>query len=156
LSVTLAKALPGGVKILQRFNDKDATKAFHAAQHSAAAYEMLKDFATEEDLPVRMKAVKASTITISSPTKKVPRFSPEKTPLVFTSIWEFSVYYISLFRFGQMFFGDISAGLGTRLGKGPNWVALACLAPHALLSLSSLIFRTVPKERVVGQPMIWK
>lgn len=55
-----------------------------------------------------------------------------------------------------MFFGDPSAGLGTRMGRGPGIFAAACLLPHALLSLSSLIFRTVPQERVVGQPMIWK
>jgi hypothetical protein len=28
--------------------------------------------------------------------------------------------------------------------------------PHAVLSLSSLIFESVPRERVIGKPMIWQ
>jgi len=52
-----------------------------------------------------------------------------------------------------MLFGDPAAGLGTR---GHPWFSIACLVPHGLLSLSSLIFHTVPKERVVGKPMIWQ
>jgi hypothetical protein len=60
------------------------------------------------------------------------------------------------FRYYQMLFGDPSAGLGTRLGKGHSWIPVACLIPHGLLSVSSLIFHTVPKERVVGMPMIWQ
>jgi hypothetical protein len=56
-------------------------------------------------------------------------------------------------RYRQMLFGDPAAGLGTR---GHPWFAIACLIPHLLLSLSSLIFETVPRERVVGKPMIWQ
>jgi hypothetical protein len=56
-------------------------------------------------------------------------------------------------RFSQMLFGDPAAGLGTR---GHPWFAIACLIPHGVLSLSSLIFDTVPRERVVGKPMIWQ
>jgi hypothetical protein len=55
-----------------------------------------------------------------------------------------------------MFFTDPAAGLGTRLGRGPSWIPVFCLLPHGLLSLSSLMFHTVPRERVVGQPMIWQ
>uniref|UniRef100_A0A7S3KZN3 Uncharacterized protein n=2 Tax=Amphora coffeiformis TaxID=265554 RepID=A0A7S3KZN3_9STRA len=61
-----------------------------------------------------------------------------------------------IFRFGQLYFGDPSAGYGTRLGKGPHIGPALCLIPHAVLALSSLIFHTVPKERVVGKPMIWQ
>lgn len=39
-----AKAHPGGVKVLQKFHNKDATRAFDAVGHSKMAYEMLKDF----------------------------------------------------------------------------------------------------------------
>lgn len=41
---TWAKAHPGGVNVLRNFHNKDASHAFHAAAHSAAAYAMLKDF----------------------------------------------------------------------------------------------------------------
>lgn len=61
-----------------------------------------------------------------------------------------------IFRYYQMLFTDPSAGYGTRLGYGPSWIPIICMIPHGMLSLSSLIFHTVPKERVVGQPMIWQ
>jgi hypothetical protein len=44
-----AKAHPGGVKVLQKFHNKDATRAFDAAGHSSMAYEMLKDFEVTND-----------------------------------------------------------------------------------------------------------
>ncbi|KAL7470184.1 hypothetical protein ACHAXS_010443 [Conticribra weissflogii] len=60
------------------------------------------------------------------------------------------------FRFYQMLFGDLSSGFGSRMGHGATVIGPLCLIPHAVLSLSSLIFHTVPKERIVGQPMIWR
>jgi hypothetical protein len=42
------------------------------------------------------------------------------------------------------------------MGKGPGIFAALCLVPHGLLSMSSLIFHTVPRERIVGKPMIWQ
>lgn len=65
-----------------------------------------------------------------------------------------------VFRFYQMLFGDPSAGLGSYrwvVGNGsPSILPILGLIPHGLLSVSSLIFHTVPAERVVGKPMIWK
>jgi hypothetical protein len=55
-----------------------------------------------------------------------------------------------------MLFGDISAGFGRNGGKGATVTPFLCLLPHALLSISSLIFHSVPRERVVGLPMIWQ
>lgn len=60
------------------------------------------------------------------------------------------------FRYYQMLFGDISAGFGRNAGKGTTVTPFLCLLPHALLSISSLIFHSVPRERVVGLPMIWQ
>ena len=60
------------------------------------------------------------------------------------------------YRIANILFGDPSAGLATRCGKGPALLPILCVVPHALLSLSSLIFHTVPRERVVGKPMIWQ
>ena len=58
-------------------------------------------------------------------------------------------------RYYQMYFtsNNLTCGLGS---YGHPWFSFGCLIPHAMLSLSSLIFHTVPKERVVGKPMIWQ
>jgi len=58
------------------------------------------------------------------------------------------------YRFSQSYFGDPATGMGNCLGKGSSFVSLACILPHTILSLSSLIFHTVPRERIVGRPMI--
>ena len=52
-----------------------------------------------------------------------------------------------------MYFGDHTAGFGS---STTSVLPVLTLVPHALLSLTSLIFHTVPRERVVGKPMIWK
>jgi Fe2+ transport system protein B len=171
-----AKAHPGGVAILQKFNDKDATKAFHAAHHSAAAVEMLKDFAVVKQHQQHHEMVDATThennsdahsiqssVLTHSPSStktKIPRwkaklFTKEDPIGVHKYLGVFVLLHFA-FRFFQMLITDPSAGLGTRLGRGPSWIPVACLLPHGLLSLSSLIFHTVPKVRVVGKPMIWQ
>jgi hypothetical protein len=55
-----------------------------------------------------------------------------------------------------MLFRDWSCGLGNRMDKGSTSVAALYLLPHAVLRLSSLIFESVPRERVIGKPMIWQ
>lgn len=61
------------------------------------------------------------------------------------------------YRFSLMLFGEPSASMGRNGRDGQLSVtAILCLIPHCLLSMSSLIFHTVPRERVVGKPMIWQ
>ena len=149
-----ANAHPGGANVLLKLHGRDATKAFEGAHHSAAAYAMLKDFCIEEKVPAETlyKEIEFNGLK--------PRISKVRHKL-FTKEDPIGVHkYLGLFclinffgRFWQMLFADPAAGLGTR---GHPWFSLACLLPHAMLSLSSLIFHTVPKERVVGKPMIWK
>lgn len=154
-----AKAHPGGEKILMKFHNKDASKAFHAAGHSKKAYEMLKDFAIIESSTT--VATPEITTTSAPPTvDNIPRWRKKlftkEDPIGIHKYMGIFVLLHFLFRFRQMYFGDPSCGLGTRLGKGPSIGPALCLIPHAVLSLSSLIFHTVPKERVVGKPMIWQ
>ena len=175
LSWYTAKAHPGGVAVLQKFNNRDATKAFHAARHSAAAVEMLKGFAirpenesvTNADDTVVVAKHSSQSMAIPPPESsssslvtKVPRwraklFTKEDPIGVHKYLGVFVLMHFA-FRFFQMFFTDPSAGFGTRMGKRPSWIPVTCLIPHALLSLSSLMFHTVPKDRVVGKPMIWQ
>lgn len=149
-----AKAHPAGEKILLKFHGKDATKAFHAAGHSKRAVEMLKDFAiTEAPVETSTIATHYQDTTFLARAKK--KLFTKEDPIGIHKYMGIFVLLHFIFRYGQMFFGDPSCGLGTRLGKGPSILPALCLIPHAVLSLSSLIFHTVPKERVVGMPMIW-
>jgi len=142
-----------------KFHDKDATKAFEAAHHSAEAYAMLKDFCIDGDNTASNDHQVTTASAETQLEKKTWRGRLRKK--LFTKEDPIGVHkYLGLFcllnfigRYAQMYFFDPAAGLGTR---GHPWFSMACLLPHALLSLTSLIFHTVPKERVVGKPMIWQ
>jgi len=172
-----ANAHPGGAKILQKFHNRDASKAFEAAHHSADAYAMLKDFLVNTDtvnqegdkvLGVQQDRTNNTTIValdhdgrLLVPKSTTRRRLARLRHKLFTREDPIGIHkYLGVFclinfigRFRQMLFGDPAAGLGT---AGHPWFAIACLIPHGVLSLSSLIFETVPKERVVGKPMIWQ
>jgi hypothetical protein len=170
-----AKAHPGGESILHKFHGKDASKAFHATgRHSQKAYSMLSKFAivnvdaTDQHGPLASVAAAttpAATTTTSStiPThvKSVARwrqklFTKEDPRGIHKTLGAYVLLHF-LYRFAHMYVGNPSAGLGrNRMGQGPGVFAALCLAPHGLLSLSSLIFHTVPRERIVGKPMIWQ
>ena len=145
-----AQAHPGGVKVLEKFHNRDASQAFHAAHHSARAIAMLEQFAIAG--PAVPSSRRANALL---PRLRTKLFTKEDPIGVHKYLGVFVLLHF-VFRFYQMFFTDPSAGLGTRLGRGPSWIPILCLLPHGLLSLSSLIFHTVPRERVVGQPMIWQ
>jgi hypothetical protein len=156
-----AKAHPGGVKVLQKFHNKDATKAFEAAAHSEMAYDMLREFEViESDYSVESDELQDEiNYEQINTARKVPRWKAKlftkEDPIGIHKYAGIFVLLHYIFRYSQLFFGDISAGFGSRLGKGTSIVAPLCLVPHLILSLSSLIFHTVPRERVVGKPMIW-
>lgn len=156
-----ANAHPGGPGILKRFNGRDASKAFEAAHHSAEAYAMLKDFRIEELDPDQANGGTETTSTVEKRLSPAEKKGWRVRRKLFTKEDPIGVHkYLGLFcllnfiaRYRQMYFGDPAAGLGS---LGHPFFSIACLLPHALLSLSSLIFHTVPKERVVGKPMIWQ
>ena len=151
-----AKAHPGGVKVLHKFHNKDATKAFDAAGHSSKAYEMLKEFEViKDDSFILGDAQDTAEVLTKKPRWRTKLFTQEDPIGVHKYAGVFVLLHY-LFRYGQMYFGDASAGFGTRNGRGISIAAPLCLIPHVLLSLSSLIFHTVPRERVVGKPMIWQ
>jgi Cytochrome b5-like Heme/Steroid binding domain len=170
-----AKAHPGGVNVLRKFHGKDATAAFHSAKHSAAAYTMLEKFRIVEEVPDLSNQHNTpnqdvdgrrfmNPIDINLGTTEKPAHKPAKSQWrqkLFTKEDPIGVHkYLGvfcllhyIFRYGQMYFGDVTAGFGSLRS---SLVAPICLIPHLFLSLSSLIFHTVPRERVVGKPMIWQ
>jgi hypothetical protein len=150
-----AKAHPGGVEVLSKFHGRDASRAFCAAGHSPRARAMLDRFAVDPPSPTT--AVAPTTALGEGGISRLRRklFTREDPIGVHKYLGVFCLLHFA-FRYFQMLFADPSAGLGTRLGMGPGWASPLCLIPHAALSLSSLIFHTVPRDRVVGKPMIWQ
>lgn len=153
-----AKAHPGGPAILKKYHKKDATRAFDAVGHSDAARDMLKDFVLIEHSPVH-KVKTFGIVQENKPSKisqwKRKLFTAEDPCGIHKSMGLYCLVHYFV-RYAQMIFGDPSAGLGTRMGQGAGYGAMLCVLPHAILSMSSLIFHTVPRERIVGKPMIWQ
>ena len=149
-----ANSHPGGAKILLRFHDKNATKAFEAAHHSDEAYAMLEHFEIKEEETVANAAVpNGSPKTLSWRRRARKKLFTKEDPIGVHKYLGIFCLLNFMGRYTQMLFGDPAAGLGTR---GHAWFSMACLIPHAMLSLSSLIFHTVPRERVSLIPTIWK
>jgi hypothetical protein len=169
-----AQSHPGGSKILLKFHNRDATKAFQVVHHSDRAYAMLQEFLVVPDdenhdhPPPSATVPSSSSSSTTTSTSNTLRYNTTTDPSwqrvrhkLFTKEDPWGVHkYLGIFclvnflgRFTQMYFEDPAAGLGSR---GHPYFSMACLMPHALLSLSSLIFHTVPRERVVGKPMIWQ
>jgi hypothetical protein len=142
--------------VLRKYNGLDATKAFERVGHSPDAYRLLGSFAIDpkEKLSENIQDTNGGDKSMPSTWKK-KLLTPED-PHHFHKTCGIFVLLNYTWRFYQMYFGEMSAGFGSRGGLGTSYSAILCLVPHALLSLSSLIFHSVPKERVVGLPMIWQ
>eukprot|EP00956_Cyclotella_meneghiniana_P042959 scaffold249360_cov114-Cyclotella_meneghiniana.AAC.4 len=156
-----ANAHPGGAEILRKYNGLDATKAFERVGHSPYAYGLLTTFAVKSKEDTSNQNT-TQTNGKEKPNLKVPRgtwkkklFTPEDPQNFHKGCGLFVLLHYA-YRYYQMYFGDMSASFGSRGGLGTCYTAVLCLIPHALLSMSSLIFHSVPKERVVGLPMIWQ
>lgn len=153
-----ANAHPGGVEILRKFQNKNATKAFFAADHSQQAIKLLESF------QINAEKEKEPTTAITSNNKNILKRWKSKLVSREDPFWihkGLGIYALLhfIFRLVSALFGaDPAAGMGSNLRSGQASIVggLVCLIPHLLLSYSSLIFNTVPRERVVGKPMIWK
>jgi cytochrome b involved in lipid metabolism len=143
---TWATAHPGGVGILRKFHQKDATKSFTAVGHSATAHAKLQDFLISNDgkntLMTAGQHTADARIDTSTTTRWRQKLFTKEDPIgVHKYLGIFCLAHFAV-RFFQLFVGDPAAGFGTRLGRGPHIGPALCLVPHALLSLSSLIFHT--------------
>ena len=164
-----ANSHPGGASILRKFHGRDATRVFDTVGHSPEAHAMLHKFRIiidhdNDNKEDNDKITKPTTHTavLESNVKDVPRWRTKLFTKEDPGIHKYMGVFVLLhftFRYYQMYFGDPTAGfgsIGNSIGRRPGIIAPLCLIPHAILSLSSLIFHTVPKERVVGKPMIWQ
>ena len=163
-----AKAHPGGADVLKRFHGKNATLAFEAVGHSKKAYELLHKFkvghavaSVNGDKGASSRPASRSVVSSSTAnTRQVPlwrkKLFTHEDPIGIHKYLGIFVLLHFAFRYSQLLFGDPSAGFGNRMGQGPSGTAALWLVPHAILNLSAFLFHTVPRERVVGKPMIWK
>ncbi len=151
-----AKAHPGGSNILRKFHGKDATKAFFGADHSPHAIGMLEQFLVHENNRQHVKKdndvqidynPEASRISLSLIRSKL--FTKEDPIGIHKYCGIFALLHFT-YRFLQSYVGDPAGGFG----KKSSALVLMCMVPHTMLSFSSLIFHTVPRERIVGSPMI--
>lgn len=168
-----ARAHPGGVRVLQKFHQRDATRAFMAVGHSDEARALLETFVVV-DTTVRTAQGPGTLIaqrnhSDDSTTKADTRWKQAQLKQLlrrwkmklFTHEDRYGIHKVLgvfclgnyIYRFALMLFGDPTAGMGSH--STSLWPVLS-LVPHALLSLSSLLFATVPRERVVARPMIWQ
>ena len=154
-----AKAHPGGLRVLQKFHGRDASRSFTAVGHSDEARALLKTFAVSntvtsgsEDAHAKENSSWSQRTMTLLRRWKTKLFTHEDRYGVHKALGLFCLgNYV--YRFALMLFGDPTAGMGSN--NTSIWPVLS-LVPHALLSLSSLLFHTVPRERVVGKPMIWQ
>ncbi len=154
-----ANAHPGGSSVLMSFNNKNATQAFYASGHSQQAIDMLQEFLIVNDnenavLDTEKAGTSLPSNSIQSLTRIKSKFFTKEDPYGIHKYCGLFVLFHFTFRFLQSYFGDPSAGFGTRMGRGSSFKTFAFIAPHGILSLSSLGFHTVPKERIIGSPMI--
>lgn len=153
-----ANSHPGGVSILRQFHNKNVTKQFYEYGHSQDAMKLLQKFQINHNQTELL--VEESHHHSKQPSLikrwKSKLVSHEDPYWIHKSLGVYTLLHF-VFRFAWAMFGrDPSGGMGSNLGKGANGIVVACMIPHLLLSWSSLIFGTVPRERVVGKPMIWK
>ena len=162
-----AKAHPGGISVLQKFHGKNATVAFDAVGHSEKAYALLQKLRVVSHAVTTLSgdderdSRHATSVNAASlPSRQMPlwrkKLFTHEDPIGLHKYLGIFVLLHFAFRFRQLLFGDPSAGFGIRMGLGASRTAALWLVPHAILNLSSFIFHTVPRERVIGKPMIWK
>jgi len=155
-----ARSHPGGVAVLRKFHNKNATRDFRAAHHSERARNLMKRFAVAGKEGNNND--NNNNVSLSEERTQYPRWirklvTHEDPYQLHKCLGLFCLLNYS-YRFALMLFGDPTAGFGSSRSKHglAAFEAVLCLIPHAMLSLSSLIFRRVPKERIVGRPVIWR
>jgi hypothetical protein len=137
---------------LHKFHNRNATQAFAAAHHSMQAVALLQQFRILEREENDVVVPDVTPVTTTPSHRWRAKLMTHEDPLGVHKVLGIFCLGHFVFRFAQMLWWDMAAGWGHGCRVGP-WL---CLLPHALLSTSSLIFATVPRDRVVGKPMIWQ
>lgn len=143
---------PGGQAILRKFRDRDATEAFLRAHHSKDAHRLLRSFLVPEE-------EEAAAIAVAPPLPPPELagvgvlgklFTHEDRSNVHKLLGVFVLLHFAA-RYGALLLAPHAPVAGLAVAPA---LGFACLAAHGALSASSLKF-AVPRERVVGKPMIW-
>lgn len=159
-----AKAHPGGSAVLKRFHNKDATAAFEMADHSNKARQLLATYEVQED-EIMEESITAISVPVTgneSKGEKRPwkKLFTQEDPIGYHKYLGIFCLLHFVWRHVQIFStSSVTAGFGlisiTGSTRTNPWVCL-WLLPHALLNASAFIFHSVPRERIVGSPMIWE
>jgi cytochrome b involved in lipid metabolism len=174
-----AAAHPGGVEILYKFNtttsssatQNDATRAFHNVGHSTHAWELLSTLPVvaeeneqEKDHHKTIHIHDTDESLVTTTTSQTPNaayavgskwrklFTKEDPYAIHKTLGIYCILHF-LYRYGVALIGGNAAAGLTTTSKA---LTILTLLPHALLSLSSFLFVTVPRRRVVGKTIIWQ
>jgi hypothetical protein len=155
---------PGGISVLRKFHHRNATLAYEKVGHSPQAKALLESFRIPDDHDDRIiEELKPTAVTTNTSWRAstLTKLITKEDPFHLHKLLGIFCLLHFIYRYGLAFTGrDVSAGFGHVGGAASVSPRLASTAafmlPHALLSSSSLLFHTVPLERVRGKPMIWK
>lgn len=154
---------PGGREILEKFNRKDASKAFQLTHHSKEALQMLPKYCVgvlegyEEQFKNNYEIVSSDSSFFSNVRKKLftheDKFHIHKALGVL--VLGHFVVRMTLLILGVVVFllySDRSLFL-LNLQLNPAWLLITMALIHGMLSLSSLLFQ-VPRKASQSKPMI--
>ena len=133
---------PGGYKILQKYNNKDATKEFYKIKHSQYAIELLEK--------IRSNSSNTSELLINDKNNNwMEKLFTEEDKNNLHKILGIYCLLHFLYRYSISLTFDINGGIDS------SFLSIITILIHGLLSFSSLKFY-VPKERINTKPMIWQ
>ncbi|CAE8612261.1 unnamed protein product [Polarella glacialis] len=145
---------PGGVELLMQHAGQEATDAFTEIGHSSFALKMIRERAigvldsnAEADEP-------RGVLQVPEAPSLLGRMFTKEDPYHFHKFLGISIVVQFLVRSGIVMNGEFMEGKDIAW-FGPDYFSLACIWVSALLQFSSFKFH-VPKNRILGAPMIWQ
>lgn len=132
---------PGGKRILEMYNGQDVTEQFYNFKHSSQAISIMKTLVVED---TRLKTQQLQPRYI---TTNLSKLFTREDKYHFHKILGLICLLSFLYRYYLGFLGNVVFE--------SDYISLFTSIIHLLLNITSFLFH-VPKERIPGNPMIWK